>query len=531
MHVSRAFQILAISVMLAMAVGARVSKAAETAERWGIYEIRLQGPTAGNPFTDVDFSVHFTHGDTAVDVAGFYDGDGIYRVRFMPAEPGDWRYLTHGNRPELDGKGGTFVVTPAAAGNHGPVGVRDTYHFAYADGTPYFPLGTTCYSWTHRSEAQEEQTLRTLSTSPFNKIRMCVFPQNHAAKDQRFFPFEGEPPQHWDFTRFNPAFFRHLEERVGQLRDLGIEADLILFHPYGQQWGFSGMEPANDDRYLRYLVARLGAFRNVWWSLANEFDFISEKKESDWDRLFQVVQRSDPYAHLRSIHNGAKIYNNTLPWVTHASIQNGAAVEDSERAELYRDVYRKPVVYDEVKYEGNISARWGQLTAEELVRRFWSGYVAGTYVGHGEILRKPGETDSWLGGGGTLRGESPPRLAFLRKIMEAGPARGIEPIDKWQDEHTGGRGGEYYLVYFGAETPKSWPFELYKGGVRDGLTFQVDVIDTWNMTITPVPGAFVTKKRDAYVFEDADKKSVTLPGTPYLAVRIRRIDSLASHAN
>ena len=243
------------------------------------------------------------------------------------------------------------------------------------------------------------------------------------------------------------------------------------------------------------------------------------------------MQRCDPYAHLRSIHNGSRIYNNTLAWVTHASIQNGAAVEDAERAELYRDVYRKPVVYDEVKYEGNVAARWGQLSAEELVRRFWCGYVAGTYVGHGEILRKPGETDSWLGGGGALRGESASRLAFLRKIMEAGPARGIEPIDKWQNEHTGGRGGEYYLVYFDAETPKSWAFELYKNGVRDGLTFQVDVIDTWNMTITPVPGTFVTKKRDAYVFEDADKKSVTLAGTPYLAVRIRRIDSPTSHAN
>ena len=28
-----------------------------------------------------------------------------------------------------------------------------------------------------------------------------------------------------------------------------------------------------DDRYLRYAVARLAAYRNVWWSLANECDF------------------------------------------------------------------------------------------------------------------------------------------------------------------------------------------------------------------------------------------------------------------
>ncbi len=87
-------------------------------------------------------------------------------------------------------------------------------------------------------------------------------------------------------TRFNPAFFRHLEKRVGQLRELGIEADLILFHPYDKgHWGFDRMDAAADDRYLRYVVARLAAYRNVWWSLANEYDFM---KDEDGGRLGPV---------------------------------------------------------------------------------------------------------------------------------------------------------------------------------------------------------------------------------------------------
>jgi len=141
-----------------------------------------------------------------------------------------------------------------------------------------------------------------------------------------------------------------------------------------------------DDRYVLYIVSRLAAYRNVWWSLANEWDFNKNNTEADWDRLFQVVQSSDPYGHPRSIHNGFYIYNNTKPWVTHASIQNGSAVEDPGRAELYRDVYRKPIVYDEVKYEGDIGRRWRQLSAEEMVFHFWNGIVAGTYVTHGEVL-------------------------------------------------------------------------------------------------------------------------------------------------
>jgi hypothetical protein len=42
----------------------------------------------------------------------------------------------------------------------------------------------------------------------------------------------------FDFSRFEPDFFRHFEQRVAQLHDMGIEADLILFHPY-DRWGFA----------------------------------------------------------------------------------------------------------------------------------------------------------------------------------------------------------------------------------------------------------------------------------------------------
>jgi hypothetical protein len=215
------------------------------------------------------------------------------------------------------------------------------------------------------------------------------------------------------------------------------------------------------------------------------------------------------------------IYNNTHPWVTHASIQNGAAVLDPERAGLYRDVWRKPVVYDEVKYEGKSRARWGQLTGEEMVLRFWNGLIAGTYVGHSETL--PGPGGAWLSTGGELRGASPDRLAFLRRIMEEGPVEGIEPIDKWQERRTGGKAGEYYLVYLGEAAPTEWPLALHRTNLTEGVKFTIEVIDTWAMTITPVEGVFETKKRDDYTFTDKDGRVVPLPGRPYQAIRIRRV--------
>ena len=178
---------------------------------------------------------------------------------------------------------------------------------------------------------------------------------------------------------------------------------------------------------------------------------------SDWDRLFQVVESSEPYHHLRSIHHSARLYDYSRPWVTHASLQNGSAVEDFGRAELYRDVYNKPIVLDEVKYEGDFPQRWGQLSAQEMVARFWQGTIAGVYVGHGETFTNP-NGPVWTRDGGVLRGQSPPRIAFLKKILDTAPPEGIDPIDKWQDVHTAGKAGEYYLVYFGDAAPTSWLF-------------------------------------------------------------------------
>src|SRR5205823_2281878 len=159
---------------------------------------------------------------------------------------------------------------------------------------------------------------------------------------------------------------------------------------------------------------------------------------------------------------------------------NGSAVEDFGRAVLYRDVYRKPIVFDEVKYEGDLPERWGNLSAQEMVHRFWQGSIAGTYVGHGETYLDP-ESVIWWARGGPLKGQSPPRLAFLKQVLDDAPLEGLEPIDKWQDVHTAGKSGEYYLVYLGKDRPLEWLFELPRAALSAGMNFTVEILDTWNM--------------------------------------------------
>ena len=312
-------------------------------EKWGIFELTLNGPTNGNPFTDVKVTGKFINANDTISVQGFYDGDGIYKIRFMPQKEGDWLYLTTSNVKKLDKKKGSFVCTPARKDNHGPVVVKDTFYFAYADGTPYSSFGTTCYGWVHQGDSLANATIKTLSKGYFNKMRMCIFPKsydwNH--NEPEFYPFDGTPPKNWNFNRLNPAFFRNIEKRIKELDSLGIQADLIVFHPY-DRWGFSTLDRTTEDMYINYIIARFAALKNVWWSMANEYDFMKGKTLSDWDYYIEQFAKKDKYHHLISIHNGSKFYDHTNPLITHASIQS----EDTYRAKEYRKRYNKPIVFD-----------------------------------------------------------------------------------------------------------------------------------------------------------------------------------------
>ncbi len=298
------------------------------------------------------------------------------------------------------------------------------------------------------------------------------------------------------------------------LADEGIEADVILLHPYNKKMGFANMPAEVDDRYVRYVVARLAAYHNVWWSLANEYDMMHAKKEADWDRLGEIVQKDDPYDHLRSIQQSHIIYNKS--WVTHASLQAGGTVAMFGGAIRTRAEYDKPIIFDEIQYEGDIPKNWGRLPAVDMVHRFWVGTVNGTYVGHGETFND----SPWSASGGTLAGQSPPRLALLRSILETSPADGIDPIENSTDNRVGGKAGEYYLLYFGKQRPTDWIFELPSAGLAVGTKMHVDVIDAWNMTITPVDQVFTVAAYNDNAVRAEDNATVKLPGNPLMALRI-----------
>ena len=261
---STKFYVIAVWTLLSFVVKVN---AQDKVECWDRFELSFKQVTKGNPF-DTRLSATFVCGKEKKTVEGFYDGENTYRIRFMPAVAGEWRYVTSSSIGAMNGRKGTFTVIPAGKDNHGMVLVDGEHNFKYADGTRYYPMGTTAYAWTHMKETTQEATLKSFGEAGFNKVRMCVFPKNYSlVKDEpALYPFEirktikdkeGNERKEWDFDRFDPAFFQHLEKRIDQLNRLGIEADLILFHPYDKgRWGFDAMsnEVGSTAALLKYAV-------------------------------------------------------------------------------------------------------------------------------------------------------------------------------------------------------------------------------------------------------------------------------------
>jgi hypothetical protein len=478
-------------------------------ERWGVYEIVLQGPsekTSGrgaralNPFIDVTVGARFRRGNRTQDVKGFYDGEGVYRVRFMPDAAGAWSWESRSNRSELRGAQGTFTCTKPGPDNHGPVRVAKQHHFSYADGTPFFPMGTTAYAWAYRPEQVRRQSLESFSKYGFNKIRMLFMPKHYGdgknvdvSYDPPWFPFEGKSGA-WDRRRFVPAYFRNFEERVGDLCDRGIEADVILYHFYDfGRWRIDeGWSRENDTRYLDYLVARLAPYRNVWWSLANEYDLLFKLQPrgiqlatildlKDWDGIGAHLAKIDPWGHPRSVHQWPfGVLFPDRPWLTHVSYQHPNTYS------LLMDIrrrYGKPVIDDEYQYEGNIPMDWGNCSAEEEVVRHWAAVMAGGYATHGEAFNtRTNKRDIFWSYGGTLRGGSPPRLKFMKDLLAALPFQDMLP-----DTYKGDGRNLFCLakapdVYLYFMTP-AWKDHgmLYVGPITGGKhRYEVTVYDAWN---------------------------------------------------
>jgi hypothetical protein len=378
-------------------------------EQWTVLEIPFPKGDS-NSAIEVGAKVAFTHEQGTLQAEAFWVDEDDIRVRISPPYVGMWTWRVMGSAGEASGRFECISGT-----SHGPVRVTDDgFHFVYADGTPYLAFGTTVYAWNHQAHVMQEKTLRSLAASPFNKVRMCIFPKSmsyNRAEPERH-AFERRPDGGWNVHRPNPSFWEALDDSIKHLADLGIEADLILFHPY-DRWGYSTLSWDDSMAYVRHCVRRLSAHRNLWWSLANEYDMLFDRTLEEWNEAGEYIASHDPCGHLLSIHNWLRVFDARAAWTSHSSVQT----RDVHRVSEWKEATGKPVVIDECGYEGDLEENWGHLSGRDLVHLIWNAVLDGGYASHGETFLEDGDL-IWWAKGGRLRGDSVVRIGFLRQLVE-----------------------------------------------------------------------------------------------------------------
>lgn len=466
---------------------------AETPAEWGLYAPE----------------VTFTCGESVHKMKGFVAGDKLCKARFLPETPGTWEYSVAGC--DVSGK---LEVEAASEGNHGMVSAVG-HHFEYQDGTYCYPFGTTIYALVHQSEELYEQTMKTLESAPFNKIRFCMFPKHYDYNhnEPRFYAFE-KTDDKWDVKKPNFEYWNMVEDAILRLQKMGTECDLILFHPY-DRWDFSKFSEEEDLTYLNYLLRRLSAMPNVWWSMSNEYDLVETKTIEHWEHIEEFLAEEDPYHHLIGNHNCFAFWDHSRKNITHASLQT----KQLSRVGEWITKYDKPVCIDECCYEGNIIHAWGSISGKEMTYRFWRTVCLGGYCTHGETFYSDDEV-LWWARGGSLKGESPERIAYLKSIVNELPGP-IEPMPSGlnrmisatpedlekvkannpgmyffisaaarlgevegamfknaEDDYSGQVGdGEAFITFYNIRT-------CVKGSMRllEDKKYRIEVIDVWNMT-------------------------------------------------
>ena len=503
-------------------------------KQYRMFELTFSGAVLEDNWSQVDVTAVFSCGEESIALKGFYDGDGLYKVRFLPHTAGLWKWKVSG---AVTASGEELCEANPEA--HGIVKAEDTY-FVHEDGTKYLPFGTTVYALTHQQDEIVEQTFATLAEAPFNKVRMCVFPKHYDL-------VQGEPPYHPyhmtengkpDVRKPNIEFWHRFEGHLDRLEELGIQVDLILFHPY-DCWGYSSMSQEDNLVYLDTVIRRLAARPNIWWSLANEYDLMTGWNLENWYEIEEFVARNDPYGHLLSNHNCTAAYDFTRQNITHACLQTRWI----ENAGNWIRQYGKPVVYDEISYEGNLTFMWGNISGLEMTHRFWTICANGAYATHGDTFMDENNI-IWWACGGKLKGVSAPRIGFLKDILyslpgalEPWPRKFIGDLVQFTDEeleekakkfpgmavmvrglkrmdpgmlHTlinseiiasGHCGEDAYLTYYGRFCPYQGEMHLPKD-----KTYRVEVIDTWNMT------------REVVLENASGYTEVPLPSKEYVAV-------------
>jgi len=494
-----------LSKVMAAVVTTPTSPSAQptaTVERWGTYEHSLDAAGSyANPFQDVTLTATFTHASSGarLTVEGFYDGASTWRFRFLPMQLGTWHWTTASADHGLDGKMGTIeCVMPVKSGLHGPL-QAEGHHFVHADGTPRFLISTrlTCQ---FAPPSAWPSLIAFLKANRINRV-LFMMPGVDSKKDPVYTQRNLFAPGP-DYTRYHVEAFRAIDEFIDALRQGDILASPYFYYDPRREVMWK-MTPEQDRAYLRYGMARLGAYGNVMPVLANEVELKTtdykdpafDLKSHAWaNEMGSFLKSRVVFGQPVSVHNPSwhefavnpSYFTLLRDWpfagwtdfilrqVQMGSIGTAKAMTDNvpqpktptynertyaRRNQLLIDLRRfgQPVIDEEPGYDmGGTASAWNSQTPERMRPTFWTAMTAGAYTVWGSLSVY--ETRDPLPR--MKASATPAYLRVLHDVTTDLPYRRMEPHNEivtpaavtldgeaWRTNFALAGSGEVYLIY------------------------------------------------------------------------------------
>jgi hypothetical protein len=260
--------------------------------KWQRFALEMsETDTQGNPF-DVQLTGRFTHvpSGRTIQVPGFYAGNSLWRIYFMPDKVGEWSYATVSTQPGLNGQSGSFVcIESGLPGRLVPIKNRWQLSEEGFDVPVILPVS----DWFKVERSPEEidafiAWARDVVGARAIGITLVYFDTEQSA--MAFVPGRGG-------ERFNTAYWDRLNTLFDAARDAGMGHYVRIYSDDENNPSRNGIRPQTEEelRLLRYAIARLGPYPIVIWDTGID---IGEYRSDEWIEWFvDHMLENDPWSH------------------------------------------------------------------------------------------------------------------------------------------------------------------------------------------------------------------------------------------
>ncbi len=400
-----------------------------------------------NPYTDVTLNLEYTSPDNqTIHFWGFYDGDNLWKFRFMPDQPGRWTYKAQFS-DKSKSVSGSFECVPSDIPGMLSVDESNPMWFGFKGGKHglirSFHVGDRFFA----ENWDDENRMAFLDWFEGQGYNMLSIASHYLNRDSEGRGKGWVTPDLWPL---NADEYQKMERILDELAKRKI-----MVYPFAGFFGKNSdfpTEPDQQDQYIRYTLARIAPYWNLLFNVAGPEPNLKKHiflTSDEVARLGKKIKALDPFGHLISVHNrtGDDPYKDS-DWTDYGILQGP---KTTNRKKLNNGLLEshhsaKPLYAQETLWSGN--KYHPEYSDEDLRKNTYVIHMSATALNFADM---DGNSSSGFSGNMDLSKRNQHRHDIVRTVwdfFETIPFYSMSPAQNLVDNgFCLARKGERYLVY------------------------------------------------------------------------------------